>query len=127
MKHPFRGSTLLEAIIAILVIGFMLVLFSLALQNIPLLRATKNQELALKIVRTEIESLRAGGYDALPTSGTFTSPYLTSLVGASANLTISDFNDETKEVTVTVSWQEPKVSDAFSVSLTTLITQTGGL
>lgn len=126
MRTP-RGFSLIEVTIAIAIIGIMIVATGTLLQRIPINgREVRDQDLALKIVRNELEILRATGYAALPASGPFTDTLLSSLTSSSAALAITDFNAKTKRVEVSVSWQGAGVV-ARLVSLTTLITQDSGL
>lgn len=126
MRTP-RGFSLIEVTIAIAIIGIMIVATGTLLQRIPINgREVRDQDLALKITRNELEILRASGYAALPASGSFTDALLSSLTSGSAALAITDFNAKTKRVKVSVSWQGAGVV-ARSVSLTTLITQDSGL
>ena len=89
-------------------------------------RATHSSDLALTIASDRMEEMRAGGYAALPATGTFSHDLLPTLSGGNAAQTITDYNDETKQVVVSVSWQEPGEA-ARTVSLSTLVTETGGL
>src|SRR3989344_2681890 len=99
MARYAKGFSLIEVTVAIGIVGLMIVSTSLLLQRIPVSgRETRDQDLALKIAREEVETLRAGGYAALPVSGAFTDPLLTSLASSSASLTVADYNDDTKEV-----------------------------
>lgn len=120
-----RGFSLIEATIAIAIIGTMIVATSMLLQRIPVSgREAKDQDLALRIARNELEILRAVGYAALPESGPFTDPLLASLASSSASFTVSDFSASTKRVDVTVTWRGSAATDR-SLSLTTLITGSG--
>jgi len=123
-----RGFTIIEVLISILIIGVILILLQSVLRGGYLARNAKNQVVALTIVRNELEGLRAGGYDALPASGSFSDSLLSTLPGgATANITVSDYNDTTKQVSATVTWTDPGYSAASIVSLSTLVTKVGGL
>ena len=89
-------------------------------------RVTHSQSIALAIVESKIEALRAGGYDALPGSGSFTDMALSSLASSTASTTVATYDSRTKRVDVGVSWLETD-SVRHYVVLTTLITQIGGL
>lgn len=120
------GFSLVEVVVAVAVIGMMIVTTSVLLQRLPVSgREVRDQDLALKIARNEVEILRAGGYDALPADGSFTDPLLDSLASGAASVAVSDYNDKTKQVVVSVSWQGALA--ARSVSLTTLMTQNSTL
>ncbi|MFA6408249.1 MAG: prepilin-type N-terminal cleavage/methylation domain-containing protein [Candidatus Paceibacterota bacterium] len=125
--RAYRGFSLIEIIISIFIIGIMLVLLQAVIRGGSLARAAQNQGIALSIAQGEIESLRASGYDNLPSSGTFTDSLLDTLPIATASLSVSDYNDKTKQVTVNVLWQNSGFTASSTVSLSTLITQTGGL
>lgn len=122
-----QGFSLVEVTIAVAVMGLVIVATSILLQRLPVSgREVRDQDLALKIVRNEVEILRAAGYDALPVSGPFSDTLLSSFASSTASVSISDFNDKTKLADVTVSW-EGAVGTTRSVSLTTLITQNSAL
>jgi len=123
----FRGFSLIEVTVAIAIIGLMIVTTSTLLQRLPVSGdEVRDQDTALKIARTEIEILRAGGYDALPASGPFTNPLLSSLTSGSASVTITAYDAKTKQADVRVSWVGTG-NTARSMSLTTLIAQTSGM
>jgi len=128
-KNPKNqtGLSILEIIISLFLIGVVLILYSGSLNSVMLTSNAGDQELALRIANNKIESLRAGGYAAVPTSGSFSDSLLSSLPSGQATLTTSDYNSKTKQVDVLVSWTERGTSKSHNVSLTTLITQTGGL
>ena len=118
---------LIEIIISLLIIGVVLVLYQAALNSVFLSRNTKDSEIGLRVASHKIEELRAAGYSNLPASGAFTDPQLNSVPNSSASLSVSDLNARTKEVSVTVQWREPNSNADHAVTLSTLITQIGGL
>ncbi|HVB20155.1 MAG TPA: type II secretion system protein [Candidatus Paceibacterota bacterium] len=123
-----RGFTLIEVIVSLFIMGVMLLLLQSVIQSGVLARTTKNQGIALSIARNELESLRGGGYAALPPSGSFPDSLMSTLPqGATTTLTVSAYNTKTAQVTVSVVWQDAGASASSTVSLSTLITQTGGL
>lgn len=125
MNRKNRGFSLIEVIITIFILGTMLVASQAIFLGAPLIQSTRNQDLALKIARNEIEVLRALGYESLPASGSFTDSLLSSLSSGTGALVVSDFNTGTKQVVVTVSWEERETAE--SVVLSTLITKIGAL
>lgn len=89
-------------------------------------RDSAHENVAFRIAGSKLEELRAGGYGALPASGQFDDVALTRLPQGSASTSVTVWNDETKKATVGVSWLGADGGTRF-VSLTTLITETGGL
>lgn|SRR3989344_267851 len=122
-----RGFSLIEIIIAISIMGVMLLLLQAVLRSTALARMAKNQGIATAIARDELESLRSSGYENLPENGPFPNVLLSTLPSATTTLTVSAYNTETKQVTVSVVWKDPGISASSTVTLSTLITQTGGL
>ena len=126
-RHSARGFSLVEMTVAVAVIGVMIVTTGVLLQRLPVNgREVKDQDLALKIAQNEIEVLRAGGYETLPTSGPFSNPLLGSLASSTAEIAVTDFNAKTKQTVVTISWRGAGAV-IRSLSLTTLITENSSL
>lgn len=121
------GLTLIEILVSIGILGVMLILFQAVLSGSNLSSFAKNQGLALSVAETKLESLRQGGYAALPASGPFSASDLSLLPGGSGTLSITDYDAATKRVTVTVSWLGHQSTTPFTLSIDTLITKTGGL
>ncbi len=120
-----RGFTLIEVVIAIFLVGLLTILTASILNATPLSEHAKEENIALTIASNKLESLRAGGYAALPSSGSFSDPAMASLSGGTGTVTVSAYNTKTKQVTVTVAWNENGVAN--DVVVTTLITEVGGL
>jgi len=121
------GFSLIEVVMAIAIVGIVLVVIGTFLQRIPVnSRDVGYQDLALKIARGEVEHLRAQGYDALPASGSFSDSLLSSLPAGTGAVAITTYDDKTKQVVVTVSYQGAGQT-ASSVALTTLIAQNSTL
>ena len=120
------GFSLIEVVVSIGIVGVALVAVGALVHTIPLSQQTRYETLALTIATDEIEGLRTGGYAAIPAGGPFTNTLMSSLPSGSGTLTTADYNPKTKSVTVTVSWQKPGLA-ARTISLSTLITQVGGL
>lgn len=122
-----RGFSLVEVTIAVAIVGIVIVATSVLIQRLPVSgREVRDQDLALKIVRNKIETLRAAGYESLPASGPFTDTLLGSFSSSTASVTVTQFNDDTKQVGVTVAWEGAELTTR-SVSLTTLITENSTL
>jgi prepilin-type N-terminal cleavage/methylation domain-containing protein len=122
-----RGFSLIEVIVAIFLVGLMIILVVTVAQNIPILEHVKDQDIALKAAQNELELLRAGGYDALPASGSFASTLVSTLPSGSGALTVTDFNAKTRQVVATVTWRESGAASNSTLSVATLITKIGGL
>jgi len=121
------GFSLVEVLVTIFIVGLILVLYQQALGKIRLIGYADDQETALRVANNKIEELRSGGYSALPGSGSFSDSQLNSLSNSSATMAIADFNANTKRVIITVQWRQSAIFPVRTVSLTTLITKTGGL
>ena len=126
MKNA-RGFTFIEVLVSLFIISIMLLLLQAVIRGAYLVVSTRDQDAALTIARNKLETLRAAGYTALPASGPFTDSLLATIPYGSALLTVSTANTKTKQVTATVLWQERNKTSSSSVSLTTLITEVGGL
>ncbi len=122
-----RGFTLIEVIVSIFFIGIALVLLQSIIQSSTLVRTSKDQGIALAIARNELEGLRMNGYASLPPSGSFSDSLASTLPDATTTLAVSAYNPKTDLVTVEVAWQETGIAASSTVSLSTLVTQTGGL
>ena len=122
-----RGFSLVEVIVSIFIVGVMLLLLQAIIYSGVLVRTSKSQGIALAIARTELEILRAGGYAALPSSGSFSNSLLSSLPNATTTLIVNSYNEKTKQVTANVIWTDSGSATSSIVSLSTLITKTGGL
>lgn len=130
MKKTYNsqyGFSLVEAVVALFIIGVILTLYQASLNTVFLISNTKNQEIALKIANNKMEELRADGYAALPDNGSFSDSQLDLLSGSSAAMTITDFNSDTKQIVIVIQWQGRGSAVQQTISATTLITKTGGL
>ena len=127
MKAP-RGFSLVEISVSIFIIGVMLIMLQAIMHSGALVRISKSQGIALAIAHNKLENVRAGGYAALPPSGTFSDSLMSTLPPlATTTLTVSVYNAKTKQVSVSVVWRDSGATASSTVSLSTLITQTGGL
>lgn len=127
MDARSRGFTLIEVLIALLVIGAMVALYATVLGLFPLTRTTEHKAVALRIAEHKLADLRANAYAALPTNGSFTDSQFTLLPeNATGTIAVAAVNAKTKQVSVTVEWREPGKATS-TISLSTFITETGGL
>lgn len=127
MLRSARGFSLIEVLIAMVVIGSAVALYAATLGVFPVTRATEHKAVALRIAEHKLADLRAAKYAALPASGSFTDAQFTLLPeNATGTIAVSTVNAKTKQVTVTVSWNEPGRATS-TASLSTLITEVGGL
>lgn len=129
MNAPRRaaaGFTYIEVVISILLIGILLVASAALVRGVPLSRDARDQDLALRIADNKLQSLRAAGYGNTGVSGPFADPDLSALASSSAAIVVSAYNASTTQVNVSVNW-ESQAGAARSLTLTTLITQKGGL
>lgn len=123
-----RGFSLIEISVSIFVVGVMLLMLQSVVHSGALVRMSKSQGIALAIARNKLENVRVGGYATLPPSGTFSDSLMSALPPlATTTLTVSVYNAQTKQVSVSVVWRDSGATASSTVSLSTLITQTGGL
>ena len=121
-----RGFSLVEIVVSIGIVGVTLLALGALVHTAPLARMTHDKDIALAVASDELEGLRSGGYAALPPSGSFSNVLLSTLPASAGTLTVSAYNAKTKQVDVSVSWQDAGQAPQ-TVSLTTLITEIGGL
>lgn len=121
--HPARsGFSLIEATIAVAIVALLTVATSSMLSRLPVsARDARDQALALTIAESELENLRALGYESLPASGAFSHTLLSSLASSSAARTVTDYSSSTKRVSVELTWVNGTLTR--SLSLTTLIAE----
>ena len=105
----------------------MLVFFVSSFSSTKLTQNLQRQDIAIRIVEQKLESLRALTYTGLPASGTFSDTSLLSLPNGLASTSLTDYNVDTKQVLVGVSWQDNSSTPVRYISATTLITKNGGL
>lgn len=122
----YKGSSLIEVLIAIFVIGMLVALYGVGVTALSLSREAAHKDIALHAASQQLETLRSGGYNSLPASGSFSNSQTALLLNGIGSTTISVYNSTTKKVDVSVLWREGKFGTT-SVSISTLITQTGGL
>lgn len=121
-----RGFTLVEATVAVAIVAMISIAATTLFRQISInAREVRDQDLALRIARQQIEIYRLNGYSALPASGRITNQLLSSFASSSAVVTVSAYTSKTKKVDVAVLWQGSQ--GMRSVSLSTFITQSSGL
>jgi prepilin-type N-terminal cleavage/methylation domain-containing protein len=121
-----RGFTLIEILVALGIVVSML-LALVALVRLSALQDTaRMEELALTIASSHLEELRAGGYPALPASGALSDSRLASLPSGAGEITVITGGNDTKEVTVEVSWVT-RSGATRDIVLSTIIAESGGL
>ena len=126
--RPSRGFSLIEVTISIFIIGVVLLLLQAIIRSSTLIRMTKSQGIALSIARNKLESVRVGGYTNIPVSGSFSDSLVSTFPrAATTTLTVSTYNTKTKQIIVSVIWRDPGAAASSTVSLLTLMTETGGL
>lgn len=127
MSAP-RGFSLIEVTVSIFIMSVMLLMLQSIIRSNVLVQTSKNQSIALSIARNKIESLRIDGYAALPASGSFSDSLLSTLpLAATTTLTVTIYNARTKLVSTSVLWRDRGSTSSSTVSLSTLLTETGGL
>ena len=125
--HRFSGGyTLIEILVTITILVAFSALSAAMLSITNLTRLARHQDIALKVANNALEDMRGRGYNNLAASSSLYDSLLSSLPGGVASSTVTSFNTLTKSVQVTVAWREGSAATT-SVSLSTLITQTGGL
>lgn len=126
-RRSHGGFSLIEVLISVFIVGVTIILFQTALQGVFLVRIANHKEIALRIANNKMEYVRALPYASLPTSGTFSDSQMSSIPSGSGTLTVANFNSKVKQVTAAVTWVEPHDSMQRSVSISTLITEIGGI
>src|SRR5574340_742736 len=119
----YGGFTIIEVLIALFIVGLTLIIFSVASNSVILNRETARRDIAHRIAASEMQDLRGTPYASLPPSGSFSSPLLPHLPEGQASRDVTDYNPDTRQVTVTVTWREPGSAAGQSLVLTTLITK----
>lgn len=121
-----RGFSLVEILVALFIMSVGIVFATIVAGTIKVTRDSAFENSAFHIADNKLNELRALGYATLPASGAFSDPQLASLPQGAASTTVTTWNTKTKQVVVGVSWLGAD-NLTRSVSLTTLITESGGL
>lgn len=122
-----RGFTLIEVVIAVVIVGMLVVLASTLVQAVGLTRHAKSKDVAAKVAESKLESLRAVGYEQLPAGTPFSDPLLDTLLDGTGSFTVDDFSSTTKRVVVTVSWSDPGATTPSTLTISTLVAKVGGI
>jgi prepilin-type N-terminal cleavage/methylation domain-containing protein len=119
------GFTLIEVLLSIFIVATLVALLAASINFVNLSRDAKFEDIALRIASQKLEAIRAAGYDNATSSGPFSDSLLSTLPTGSASSTVTTYNAKTKRIDVTVMWKGLKIYRSESV--TTLITQVGGV
>jgi len=121
-----KGFTLVEVLVALFIVSVAIVFVSVAVGTTKVSRDSTYENFAFRIANNKLDELRAVGYAMLPESGFFTDPGLAALPQGVASTSVTNWNAKTKKVVTSVSWTG---TDGLAdyVSMTTLITESGGL
>lgn len=125
IKNKQEGFTIIELLFSLALVAVMLVLYQVSLNTLKLNEVVRDREIALRIAQNKMEELRNTSYNSLPSSGTFADSLLTSLPSSSGNITVSDYDENIKQVSVIVQWHRPGTQSTSNVTLTTLIVSGG--
>jgi hypothetical protein len=125
IKKISRGFTVIEVIISLCLLAAMFVIYQLTFMILAANQTTNDQELALRIAESESVNLHGLGYDALPSSGSFSDSMLASLPSGAGNIVVTDLGNNIKQAVITVTWNESRSKSNQAVTLTTLITEGG--
>lgn len=117
---------MIEMLIALFIMSIAVAFATIVIGTIKTTREVAYENAAFRIANSKLDELRAGGYANLPASGSFSSPELVDLPQGAASTSITVWNAKTKQVAAGVSWRD---ADGLTrvVSLTTLVTEAGGL
>jgi prepilin-type N-terminal cleavage/methylation domain-containing protein len=120
-----NGFSIIEALVAIFIVGIVLIIYAASSNLLLLNNNARHLELAQRIAISEMEDLRATSFNSLPSSGSFSSSLMSSLPGGSGRIVLTSLHSSTKQITVTVNWNESSGKSTRSASFTTLKTKSG--
>ena len=120
------GFTLIEMLIALFIMSVTAAFVTVVMGTITFTRDMAYENRAFRIADSKLDELRAGGYATLPPDGAFSDPGLAQLPQGSASTSVTVWNEKTKQVRTGVSWLGAD-GRTHVVSLTTLVTESGGL
>jgi len=121
-----RGFSLIEILVALFVMSMVVVFSSVVNSTIKVTRDSTYENVAFRIADSKLGELRAAGYTSLPVSGPFLADELSTIPEGAASTSVVSVNAKIKQITTGVSWRGADGLPRY-VSLTTLMTQSGGL
>ena len=113
-------------LIALFIMSLATAFVTVVVGTIKVTRDGAYENVAFRIADSKLDELRAGGYAALPASGPFSVPELVEVPQGAASTSVTVWNAQTKQVVTGVSWKGADGAPRY-VSLTTRITESGGL
>lgn len=123
--HTQRGFTLAETVVALFIMSLAVAFVTVVASTIKATRDAAYENIAFRVADSKLNELRSLGYAAIA-PGAFLDAELANIPNGLASSTVATWNAETKQVTVGVSWGDADARTKY-VSLTTLVTETGGL
>lgn len=120
-----EGFFLMEIVVGMLIIGLALVLYAASSNTVILNRTAKWRDIANQIASGKMDELRNSGFTSLPPSGSFSHASLGSLPGGSGFVTVTNINDNLKNVKVRVQWWDRGRGKQAELELETLIGKNG--
>lgn len=125
LKSKPDGFSIIEVVVAMFILVVMLLLYGAASNSMVLNRDARQKELALRILVSEIEELRAMNFGDLPVSGALSNSLLSLLPAPTLTLTMSDINPSFKKAVVNITWQDPANNNPRVMELSTYISSQG--
>jgi Tfp pilus assembly protein PilV len=120
------GFSVIEVLITLFMVGVTLMLFQATANSIVLNKYGRYREVALRIADQKIQTVRTTSFASIPASGSFSDPQLSLIPSGAANLTVTDINDDLKDVQVIVTWRSPNNNSTQQIQLQTYVSR-GGL
>lgn len=120
-----QGFTLIEVIITMFLIIVTLMIYQVTSNAVALNKANRHKEVALRIADQKLQSLRTTAFDSIPASGAFSDSMLSTIPDGAGTITVSDINDQTKDIIVTITWTNPQTTNTQQLSLETYVTEGG--
>jgi prepilin-type N-terminal cleavage/methylation domain-containing protein len=126
LTNKRHGFSLIEMLVALLIMSVTAAFVTVVMGTVKFTRDVAYENSAFRIADSKLEELRAGGYATLPAGGAFSDPGLADLPQGAASTSVTVWNAKTKQVRAGVAWFGAD-GRTHTVSLTTLITESGGL